>query len=312
MLIKHKDLVCALHGLSPRSFKVKFLKEIPLACHAERKSQVEKPGAVEWKLTNAKASSWAEHMSRRINLMRRHVKTGEKSRPQWYKLLFSERKTQVVGDGSDKGDGYPDDETMVGSNDEAGSAEDAESEASEHDSVDEPGKTLGGNAVKDGSAVGVAGKSSVDGSKLRLCAKSSVGNDSELFWFGYDRVHRRAWRQRKAATLHQAAGAKLKETTQLFRYADDAEPTDIVEAEWPDGQTWLVKGLTVEEYLAAEDDGKVKRHMPSKGEKKNQKGRRKRRFGLAKARNTEKCGWHGVAAEASSYRCGLAEAKSAS
>ena len=72
-----KTLVCTSWAvISPLPEKI--LTSVLLAIHAERKEQEAKPGEAAWKLTDDKAESWAEHMARRIMLMRRHVQTGGK------------------------------------------------------------------------------------------------------------------------------------------------------------------------------------------------------------------------------------------
>ena len=82
-IVMAKKLVRKLKTLSASPFKKSFLKQVLLSCHAEKLAT--EGGA--WKLPDAKAESWAEHMARRLMLLRKHVKTGEKQKPQWYRML---------------------------------------------------------------------------------------------------------------------------------------------------------------------------------------------------------------------------------
>ena len=167
-------------------------------------------------------------------MMRKHVKTGAKAKPQWYKMLALGGKEPAVG----KGDDAKEEE-------EAKEAEDDEEdeEGEEEEDADEADEDAEEKDVKQADAAVAA-----------VPAVAAVAHQQH--WYGYDRLHRKAWRQLKTE--------KFKETTEQFTYDEDAELTSLVKATWADGSSWPVAGLTVEEYkgVVADAEGKV-RHLPA-------------------------------------------------
>ena len=82
-LVTNKLIIKALAELSPLPFTKCYFKKVLLAIHAEKKHK----NAEEWTLKDEKAESWAEHIARRLVLIRKHVQTGVKTQPQWYRML---------------------------------------------------------------------------------------------------------------------------------------------------------------------------------------------------------------------------------
>ena len=63
----------------------------------------------------------------------------------------------------------------------------------------------------------------------------------------------------------------MKAATEQFSFLDTAQVTDLVKATWEDGHTWMVVGLTIQEYLGTLLAEKT-RHLPPKSRNKCSRG----------------------------------------